>query len=211
MIRQGIERSGEIPKHRIGTDLFLKVYVTRICGEPEDFSNASDLKVTLWHMFHPWRKEENFTVGGGEISLQLSADEQRKTGIYGVTVSYSKADEQSETGVRKFAVDIPYAFELVAISQTCDCVGRVDLCGHVQIAADGINGLTPYIGENGNWWVGGEDTGKPSQGKDGEPGTFAYPVFTVDPKTGVLTVREPFFMGDEDIKLDNGYLKFNVL
>ena len=165
MIRQSIARSGEIPKHRIGTDLFLKVYVTRICGEPEDFANASDLKVTLWHMFHPWKKEENFTVGGGEISLQLSADDQWNTGVYGVTVSYSKADDQSETGVRKFAVDIPYAFELVAISQTCDCVGRVDLCGHVQIAADGINGLTPYIGDNGNWWIGGYDTGKPSAPK----------------------------------------------
>ena len=39
---------------------------------------------------------------------------------------------------------------------------------------DGNNGATPYIGENGNWWINGVDTGKPSRGdtgKTGEPGT----------------------------------------
>ena len=32
---------------------------------------------------------------------------------------------------------------------------------------DGVDGLTPEIGENGNWFIGGVDTGKPSKGKDG--------------------------------------------
>ena len=38
---------------------------------------------------------------------------------------------------------------------------------------DGINGIdgeTPYIGENGNWFIGSEDTGKPSRGEKGEKG-----------------------------------------
>ena len=35
---------------------------------------------------------------------------------------------------------------------------------------DGNNGLTPNIGENGNWWVGGKDTGVPAQGEDGNNG-----------------------------------------
>ncbi len=30
--------------------------------------------------------------------------------------------------------------------------------------ADGINGITPHIGENGNWWTGTTDTGVPAQG-----------------------------------------------
>ena len=197
-------------KHRISTDLFLRIAVTRIGGEPEDFSTACDITVTVWHMFHPWKREENFTIQGGEVSLQFAASDQEKTGGYGVTVIYSKPDENSETRIRKYAVDIPNAFELVPISQPCSCSNQVDLCGHVQIAADGINGSTPYIGENGNWWINGTDTGKPSKGEDGEPGTLAYPVFNVDPKTGILTVREPFFMDDEDIKLDNGYLKMKV-
>jgi len=36
--------------------------------------------------------------------------------------------------------------------------------------ADGENGITPTIGENGNWFIGGEDTGLPSRGKQGIPG-----------------------------------------
>lgn len=36
--------------------------------------------------------------------------------------------------------------------------------------ADGQNGVTPNIGENGNWWIGGEDTGIPAKGQDGQDG-----------------------------------------
>ncbi len=31
--------------------------------------------------------------------------------------------------------------------------------------AAGPRGHTPYIGENGNWWIAGEDTGVPSSGE----------------------------------------------
>lgn len=197
-------------KHRINTDLFLRIAVTRIGGEPEDFSAANDITVTVWHMYHNWRRQEEYQINGNEVTLQLSAGDQSHIGPYGVTIRYTKLDSGSETGIRHYAVDIPKAFELSPIA-CCEVGDTVTLCAHVMVCRDGIDGSTPYIGENGNWWVGGKDTGKPSKGEDGEPGTFAYPVFTVDPKTGVLTVREPFFMGDEDIKLDNGYLKFNVL
>ena len=36
--------------------------------------------------------------------------------------------------------------------------------------ADGKDGITPTIGENGNWYLGDTDTGKPSRGADGTPG-----------------------------------------
>lgn len=36
--------------------------------------------------------------------------------------------------------------------------------------APGKDGLTPHIGDNGNWYLGGEDTGKPSRGAPGENG-----------------------------------------
>ena len=36
--------------------------------------------------------------------------------------------------------------------------------------ADGQNGVTPNIGENGNWWIDGEDTGIPAKGQDGQDG-----------------------------------------
>ena len=35
---------------------------------------------------------------------------------------------------------------------------------------DGADGLTPYIGENGNWWLGNTDTGVSAKGPKGDPG-----------------------------------------
>lgn len=35
----------------------------------------------------------------------------------------------------------------------------------------GKDGKTPYVGDNGNWFVGSDDTGKPSRGEKGEPGS----------------------------------------
>ena len=35
---------------------------------------------------------------------------------------------------------------------------------------DGADGITPTIGENGNWYLGATDTGKPSHGEKGEKG-----------------------------------------
>lgn len=41
--------------------------------------------------------------------------------------------------------------------------------------ADGKDGITPTIGENGNWYLGDEDTGKPSRGATGAPGADGTP------------------------------------
>lgn len=35
---------------------------------------------------------------------------------------------------------------------------------------DGENGKTPYVGDNGNWYIGADDTGKPSRGEKGDKG-----------------------------------------
>ena len=37
--------------------------------------------------------------------------------------------------------------------------------------ASGKDGQTPHIGDNGNWYIGNEDTGIPARGKDGKDGT----------------------------------------
>ena len=35
----------------------------------------------------------------------------------------------------------------------------------------GEDGKTPYIGENGNWWIGDKDTGVKARGDDGKDGS----------------------------------------
>lgn len=39
-----------------------------------------------------------------------------------------------------------------------------------QNGADGKDGNTPFIGENGNWWIGTNDTGVKAEGRDGAAG-----------------------------------------
>ena len=46
---------------------------------------------------------------------------------------------------------------------------------------DGENGKTPYVGDNGNWYIGADDTGKPSRGAKGEPGKDGVtPTFSIE-------------------------------
>lgn len=51
----------------------------------------------------------------------------------------------------------------------------------VTNGANGKNGITPTIGENGNWYLGDEDTGKPSRGEKGNPGDKGDPGEKGDP------------------------------
>ena len=39
----------------------------------------------------------------------------------------------------------------------------------------GEDGITPHIGENGNWYLGSTDTGKPSRGEKGDKGEKGAP------------------------------------
>ena len=55
-----------------------------------------------------------------------------------------------------------------------------------QTATKGEDGLTPYIGANGNWWIGQADTGVSASGTSV---SFA-PVVTEGHHIGTLTVGE---------------------
>ena len=46
---------------------------------------------------------------------------------------------------------------------------------------NGKDGETPYVGENGNWFIGEDDTRKPSRGAKGEPGRDGVtPTFSIE-------------------------------
>ncbi len=49
-------------------------------------------------------------------------------------------------------------------------VYKIPAGGSGGTGQDGKDGITPTIGENGNWYLGDEDTGKPSRGATGAPG-----------------------------------------
>lgn len=45
--------------------------------------------------------------------------------------------------------------------------------GKPSRGATGADGITPHIGDNGNWYIGDDDTGKPSRGEQG-PGAEVF-------------------------------------
>ena len=59
---------------------------------------------------------------------------------------------------------------------------------------DGENGLTPYIDENGNWWIGETDTGVKATGADGKDG-----IDGITPQLRINTVTNEW-----EVSLDNG-------
>lgn len=77
---------------------------------------------------------------------------------------------QKETGeVWKSDTKIFYVEN--SINATDDIPDKEDFITQAQKTLSDIeNGLTPTIGENGNWFITGQDTGKPSQGEKGDKG-----------------------------------------
>lgn len=57
--------------------------------------------------------------------------------------------------------------------------------------ADGLNGITPHIGDNGNWWIGTTDTGVHAQGEKGEQGENGL--------TPYIGENGNWFVGDVDL------------
>lgn len=61
--------------------------------------------------------------------------------------------------------------------------------------ASGADGITPHIGDNGNWYLGATDTGKPSRGATGTPGKDGQP--GADGKSAYQYAQEGGYTGTE--------------
>jgi hypothetical protein len=74
---------------------------------------------------------------------------------------------------------------------TVDAKGRVTSVTEEDVeGGGGEDGLTPFIGENGNWWIGETDTGVKAAGTDGEDGD--------DGLTPVIGENGNWFIGGVD-------------
>lgn len=96
--------------------------------------------------------EFEFVGGGDAIS-----------GQYELHLYYEKLNEASVTGVDKFYLDFCNAFILVDLTCKEDTEFEsestsINLKGVIDRNKDGKDGLTPFIGDNGNWWIGDVDT-----------------------------------------------------
>lgn len=189
-------------RRRIGRDLVLKIAIRLKTGEYLDPVEVEDLEVSFWHLYYKEiRMSTEYTISDGLIMAVIPSSFQTRAGKYAVTVEYNK------NGVRQIADECP-AVELIPITTRPAYIpeNTVDIGLFVDVCKDGTDGATPYIGDNGNWWIRGEDTGKPSKGTDGKSGTLSYPTFRIDPATGKMYVRAPFYYTGDEFKLINGYL-----
>lgn len=191
---------------RVGKNIFFKLTVNRLNDEPEDFTDARNVKLTINRKYSSYQVSPPLTIRDNIIEFEFIGGGNATSGQYEVHLYYEKLNEASVTGIDKFYLDFCNAFILVDLTCKEDTgfeseSPSINLKGIIErnrdgkdgvtpridtetkhwmigiedtgIVAEGKDGLTPFIGENGNWWIGDVDTGKPSRGK-----AFEYSDFT---------------------------------
>lgn len=163
---------------RVGKNIFFKLTVNRLNDDPEDFTDARNVKLTINRKYSSYQVSPPLTIRDNIIEFEFVGGGNAISGQYEVHLYYEKLNEASVTGIDKFYLDFCNAFILVDLTCKEDTgfeseSPSINLKGIIERNRDGKDGLTPFIGENGNWWIGDVDTGKPSRGK-----AFEYSDFT---------------------------------
>lgn len=191
---------------RVGKNIFFKITVNRLNDEPEDFTDARNVRLTINRKYSSYQVSPPLTIHDNIIEFEFVGGGNATSGQYEIHLYYEKLNEASVTGIDKFYLDFCNAFILVDLTCKEDAgfeseSPSINLKGIIErnrdgkdgvtpridpetkhwmigiedtgIVAEGKDGLTPFIGENGNWWIGDVDTGKPSRGK-----AFEYSDFT---------------------------------
>ena len=191
---------------RVGKNIFFKLTVNRLNDEPEDFTDARNVRLTINRKYSSYQVSPPLTIHDNIIEFEFVGGGNATSGQYEVHLYYEKLNEASVTGIDKFYLDFCNAFILVDLTCKEDTgfeseSPSINLRGVIErnrdgkdgvtpridpetkhwmigiedtgIVAEGKDCLTPFIGENGNWWIGDVDTDKPSRGK-----AFEYSDFT---------------------------------
>lgn len=94
-------------------------------------------------------------------SVRADADAGKFNGAQGIQGEKGEKGDKGETGAKGDKGDT---------GATGATGAKGDKGDKGDTGAAGADGQTPYIGANGNWWIGDVDTGKPSRGEKGEDG-----------------------------------------
>ena len=140
----------------------------------KDGSNAKNIEVQRAETHIQWRYE-----GGEWQNLVAIADITGPTGQKGADGANGKTPEfrvTENTLQWRYAGDEIWLnlYDLTALKGADGRDGADGKNGkdgtNGQNGSDGKDGKTPFIGENGNWWIGGIDTGVKAAGIDGTDG-----------------------------------------
>lgn len=165
-------------KIRIGMDVIITFAVMRISG-PEDLTTANGITVKLIHtQSTQWHLSNSFEViNDNTLKIRVKGSDQIRAGQYRIIVAYTKYNAEREPHNEPFIID-SLAFELVPYSSMVEDsysganlnVEQISLSGSIDKCKDGIDGATPEIGDNNNWWIRGIDTEISARGIKGDRG-----------------------------------------
>lgn len=158
---------------RVGKNIFFKITVNRLNDEPEDFTDARNVKLTINRKYSSYQVSPPLTIHDNIIEFEFVGGGNATSGQYEVHLYYEKLNEASVTGVDKFYLDFCNAFILVDLTCKEDTgfeseSPSINLKGIIERNRDGKDGVTPSIDpETKRWMIGIEDTGVVAEGKDG--------------------------------------------
>lgn len=124
----------------------------------------TEASIDTYTIFFSDGTQSNFTVTNGNDGQSVYITSVEKEDSDGLTDSYKILF--SDDTVQRFSVTNGQSITIQSIGKT----GTQGLVDTYQInfsdgkslsftVTNGADGLTPYIGANGNWWIGNEDTG----------------------------------------------------
>lgn len=158
---------------RVGKNIFFKLTVNRLNDEPEDFTDARNVKLTINRKYSSYQVSPPLTIHDNIIEFEFVGGGNATSGQYEVHLYYEKLNEASVTGIDKFYLDFCNAFILVDLTCKEDTgfeseSPSINLKGIIERNRDGKDGVTPRIDpEMKHWMIGIEDTGIVAEGKDG--------------------------------------------
>lgn len=143
-------------KIRIGNDISV-TWSIRMSGEPY-FLPGKRLRLFLTSPNNVRMEMTEFSVSENILSFTFYGKDQKSPGIYTLTLIENLGENRMVT------MDSCNAFQLVDWSCMAGKDGGSDLILESDASICTVHPLIPVIGENGNWFVEGEDTGKRSYG-----------------------------------------------
>ena len=158
---------------RVGKNIFFKITVNRLNDEPEDFTDARNVRLTINRKYSSYQVSPPLTIHDNIIEFEFVGGGNATSGQYEIHLYYEKLNEASVTGVDKFYLDFCNAFILVDLTCKEDTgfeseSPSINLKGIIERNRDGKDGVTPSIDpETKRWMIGIEDTGIVAEGKDG--------------------------------------------
>ncbi|MCI6672544.1 MAG: hypothetical protein SOX84_07840 [Prevotella sp.] len=133
-------------RKRVGTDLFL-TYVLKENGQEVNLSEREDIKVFIFKagVFDSKERQENFSVSGSSLQLQINAKENTRKGVFGIRIEYRVQNALSETGYMVVIHDIPTAFEIVGSSSQETLPENLNAESDViRFGVDGLNAFETW-------------------------------------------------------------------